>query len=388
MSDRARVGIIGGGIVGSSIAFNLANAGISDVVVIDRGPLPGWGSTGRAAGGFRHQFPHPADIAFSRFAFERFRRFEADTGVDPNLRMHGYLFLAQSQARLDQLRGIHQVQRRAGLSEAVMLDRESVAELVPHVVVDDVLGASFCPLDGFLDPLYIMHGYARAARARGVRFRLGQEVERVVVTNGRVQKLQGPGLDLEVEWAIVAAGAWSGRLLRQLGVELQLAPVRRQIAGTHPLPQLPSDSPMTFDDDGFHFRKDHLGGGGANLIWEDPAEPESFNQEFDVAFGAVLRERLLKRLKDPGEPLLSPRRSWAGLYAVTPDHHPYIGPLRDPAGIILAAGFSGHGVMHSPATGWSVAQMIANQETPDLTAPYSPYRFERGSQFPATGNIY
>jgi sarcosine oxidase subunit beta len=386
--DRARVGIIGGGIVGSSVAFNLANAGICDVIVIDRGPLPGWGSTGRAAGGFRHQFPHASDIAFSRFAFEQFQRFEVDTGVDPNLRLHGYLFLAQSRARLDQLRAIHDVQRRAGLDEAVMLDRASVAELVPHVVTDDVLGASFCPLDGFLDPLYIMHGYARAARARGVRFLHGQDVERVVVENQRVRKLQGPGLDLEVEWAVVAAGAWSGRLLRQLGVDLGLVPVRRQIAGTHPLPQLPAASPMTFEDDGFHFRKDHLGGGGANLIYEDPAEPESFNQGFDIAFGAALRERLIRRLKDPGEPLLSPRRSWAGLYAVTPDHHPYIGPLRDPAGIILAAGFSGHGVMHSPATGWSVAQMIANHEIPDLAAPYSPYRFEMGLEFPAGGNIY
>ncbi len=388
MPDRARVGIIGGGIVGSSIAFHLAAAGISDVVVIDRGPLPGWGSTGRAAGGFRHQFPHPADIACSRFAYEQFQRFEADTGVDPNLRLHGYLFMAQSRARLDQLRQIHQIQRRAGLEEAAMLDRESVAELVPHVVTDDVLGASFCPLDGFLDPLYIMHGYARAARGRGVRFLLGQEVDRVVVESGRARVLQGPGLDLEVDWAVVAAGAWSGRLLRDLGVDLRLIPIRRQIAGTHPLPQLPEAAPMTFEDDGFHFRKDHLGGGGANLIFEDPAEPESFNQEFDVEFGAALRERLVKRLKDPGEPLVSPRRSWAGLYAVTPDHHPYIGPLSDPAGVILATGFSGHGVMHSPATGWSVAQMIACHEIPDLAAPYLPYRFEQGSQFTATGNIY
>ena len=388
MPDRARVGIVGGGIVGSSIAFNLARAGISDVIVIDRGLLPGWGSTGRAAGGFRHQFPHAADIACSQFAYDQLKRFEADTGVNPNLRMYGYLFLAQSKPRLEQLRQIHRVQRKAGLEEAVMLDRESVAELVPHIVTDDVLGASFCPLDGFMDPLYIMHGYARAARARGVRFLLGQEVERVAVDDGRALRLEGPDLDLEVDWAVVAAGAWSGKLLRQLGVGLDLAPVRRQIAGTHPLPQLPENSPMTFDEDGFHFRKDHLGGGGANLIHEDPAEPASFNQEFDIAFGAALRERLVKRMKDPGEPLLSPRRSWAGLYAVTPDHHPYIGPLRDPERVVVAAGFSGHGVMHSPATGWSVAQMIAKEETPDLAAPFSPYRFEQGSEFSATGNIY
>lgn len=388
MPDRARVGIIGGGIVGSSIAFNLARAGISDVAVIDRGPLPGWGSSGRAAGGFRHQFPHAADIACSRFAFEQFGRFEADTGVDPQLRLNGYLFLAQSRARLDQLSRIHQVQRQAGLEEAVMLDREGVAELVPHIVTDDVLGASFCPLDGFLDPLYILHGYARAARARGVRFLLGQEIDRVEIENGRAHRLAGPGFELEVDWAVIAAGAWTGRLLRQLGSDLALAPVRRQIAGTHPLPELPAQAPMTFDDDGFHFRKDHLGGGGANLIYEDPDEPASFNQEFDVGFGAFLRERFIRRFKEPVEPLLSPRRSWAGLYAVTPDHHPYIGPLRDPEGVILAAGFSGHGVMHSPATGWSVAQMIVKQETPELAAPFSPYRFEQGSGFAASGNIY
>ncbi len=388
MPERARVGIIGGGVVGASIAFNLARNGISDVVVVDRNKLPGWGSTGRAAGGFRHQFPHPADIACSRFSLGQLERFEGDTGVDPNLRQHGYLFLAQSQARLQQLLDIHRVQRRAGLEEAVMLDREGVAELVPHIVTDDVLGASYCPLDGFMDPLYILHGYTRAARARGVRFLLGQEVERVRVENGRARRLDGPGLCLEVDWAVVAAGAWSGRLLQTLGADLKLSPVRRQIAGTHPLPQLPEASPMTFDEDGFHFRKDHLGGGGANLIYEDPDEPASFNQEFDVDFGAMLRTRLTNRMKGPIEPLLSPRRSWAGLYAVTPDHHPYIGPLRDPEGVILAAGFSGHGVMHSPATGWSVAQMIARQETPELAASYSPYRFERGAEFAAGGNIY
>ena len=388
MPERARVGIVGGGIVGASIAFHLTRCGVTDVVVVDRGALPGWGSTGRAAGGFRHQFPDPADIACSRFALEQLLRFEADTGVDPNLRQHGYLFLAQSQGRLAQLQAIHAVQRRAGLDEAVMLDREGVAELVPHIVTDDVLGASFCPLDGFLDPLYIMHGFARAASAGGATFVRGQDVSRVVVEQGRARRLEGPGLSLEVDWAVIAAGAWSGRLLNDLGVDPGLVPVRRQIAGTHPLPQLPAASPMTFDDDGFHFRKDHLGGGGANLIYEDPAEPASFNQEFDIGFGAMLLDRLKRRMKGPIDPLISPRRSWAGLYAVTPDHHPYIGPLRDPQGVVLATGFSGHGVMHSPATGWSVAQMIAHQETPDLAAAYSPYRFEKGNEFATVGNIY
>ena len=388
MAERASVGIIGGGVVGASIAWHLCQRGISDVVVIERNPLPGWGSTGRAAGGFRHQFAHGADIAFSRLAFERLARFESETGVDPQLRLNGYLFLARSRRRLAELTAIHAVQRRAGLTEAVLLDQPAVGELVPHIVTEDVLGASYCPIDGFLDPLYIMTGYRRAAEGAGARFLFDQEVDEISVSAGRVRSLRGPDIDIAVDWAVVAAGAWSGRFLAQMGQKLDLMPLRRQIAGTHPVAQLPASAPMTIEEDGFHFRKDHLGGGGAMLIYEDPDELPSFNQVFDAEFGARVLPRFVARMRDDIDPVLSPRKCWAGLYAVTPDAHPYIGPLGDPAGVVLTAGFSGHGVMHSPATGQVVAQMIADEEVPSLARPYSPDRFARGEEFSGAGNIY
>ena len=388
MAEQARVCVIGAGIVGSSIAYHLTCEGISDVVVLDRSLLPGWGSTGRAAGGFRLQFADQADIAFSRFALERLLRFERDTGVSPQLRQFGYLFLAQSPKRLAQLREINAIQQAAGLSEAVMLDREGVAEVVPHVRTDDVLGGSFCPLDGFMDPLYIMHGYLRAAMSRGARFRFNVEALAIESAGGRVNAVIGRDFELAAEWVVIAGGAWSGRLLDSVGTGLKVSPLRRQIAGTHPLPGLPDMSPMTIEEDGFHFRKDHLGGGGAMLIYEDPAQEFGFDHQFDPAFGAALLPRLKSRLRQDPQAMISPRKSWGGLYAVTPDSHPYIGPLGDPAGVVIAAGFSGHGAMHSPATGWSVAQMIARSETPALARPYAPDRLASGAAFVPSGNIY
>ena len=358
MNESADVVIIGGGIVGSSVAYHLAEAGCTNVLIIEREERQGMGSTAKSMGGVRAQFSTPINIRMSLYSIDLFSRFEEVTGHTSGYKPHGYLFVATTQQHLDYLQNNLRQQQACGLKNAEMVTREDIVRTVPQLVADDVLGGSFCPTDGFVDPYSVMTGFAKRARERGVRMWLETEVTGIDLKQARVAGLQTTRGYVSTAVVVNAAGPWAAGVARLAGVDIPVEPLRRQIVKTESFAPLSPRLPMVIDmSSGFHFRPE---GSSFLLAWPDPEQTYGFRTDFDYGFIEKILTRAVNRVPVFADVEVNPRRCWAGMYEMTPDHHAIIGPAPDVEGMFLANGFSGHGVMHSPATGKIVSEMILN----------------------------
>ncbi|HYO90907.1 MAG TPA: FAD-binding oxidoreductase [Pyrinomonadaceae bacterium] len=377
MTETADVVIIGGGIVGASIAYHLAAAGCRDVLVVEREAHQGKGSTGKSMGGVRVQFSTPVNILMSRYSIDFFSRFEDATGYAADYRPHGYLFVATSEQHLDYLRANRERQRRLGLSQVELGSREEIVEIVPQLRSDDIMGGSFCPLDGFVDPHSVMMGFMQRARELGARLWLSAEVTGIEVERGEVAAVATTRGRVMTRKVVNAAGAWAASVAGLAGCELPVKPLRRQLVPTEPFDKLPARFPMMIDmSTGFHFRRE---GQRILLAWNDPEETPGFKTDFDLSFIEKILVRAAERVPCLAEAEVNPQRAWAGLYEMTPDHHAIIGRAPGLRGLFLANGFSGHGVMHSPATGRLISELILYGETRLLDArPLRPERVSEG----------
>ena len=410
MTETADVVIIGSGIVGSSVAYHLAEQGCTNVLVLEREAHQGKGSTGKSMGGVRAQFSTPVNILMSRYSIDFFSKFEEVVGHPADYRPHGYLFCATNERHLEYLQTNRARQMELGVTNVEFVSREDVAKLVPQLRVDDVLGGTFCPTDGFVDPHSVMMGFMLSARERGARLWLettvtGIETESSVTAGVSASGSAGmspvgsagvsaPGSAgvsparritgvnttrgfISTRIVVNAAGPWAAQVAQMAGVELLVAPLRRQLVPTEPFDQLPQRFPMVIDmSTGFHFRRE---GKGILLAWNDPEETTGFKTEFDPTFVEKILTRAADRVPCLAEAEVNPRRAWAGLYEMTPDHHSIIGPAADVEGLFFVNGFSGHGVMHSPASGRITADLILNGHSELIEASdLSPSRFVEG----------
>jgi sarcosine oxidase, subunit beta len=332
----ARIVVAGSGSVGTCIAYHLALLGAGDVVLAERAEIAS-GSTGKAMGGVRQQFSSAAEV---RLAQESIAFFE-DLGV-AWFQQVGYLFLATTEAGLAELEERRELQAELGVPVEQVDPR-----FVPGLAADDVLGAVFCATDGVADPPALTREVVRRAAELGVDVQ-----ER---TDAR---------ELEHDLLVIAAGAYSG----EFGVELPIRPLARQLLETDPLEGLPDDLPMVVEaETGFHFRRrdDCL-----RIAMSDPTPRWGFEETVDESVFDDRLERLARRYPPAAGTRIA--RAWAGLYDMTPDAHPIIGPVGD--GLYAACGFSGHGFMQSPAVGRAVAEeLLRGESSLDLT----PYRLER-----------
>jgi glycine/D-amino acid oxidase-like deaminating enzyme len=377
MTETADVVIIGGGIVGASIAYHLTEAGCRDVLVIEREAHQGKGSTGKSMGGVRAQFATPVNILMSLYSIDFFARFEEATGYPADYRPHGYLFAATTERHLDYLKANRARQMSLGLKGVELVSREEIAEIVPQLRSDDIMGGTFCPTDGFVDPHSVMMGFMLRARERGARLWLSTSVESIEVERGEVAAVVTSRGRVETRAVVNAAGAWAAEVARLAGCELPVKPLRRQLVPTEPFDKLPARFPMVVDmSTGFHFRRE---GQRILLAWNDPQETHGFKTDFDLSFIEKILVRAAERVPCLAEAEVNPQRAWAGLYEMTPDHHAIIGEATGVRGLFLANGFSGHGVMHSPATGRLISELILHGETRLLDArPLRPERFSEG----------
>jgi sarcosine oxidase subunit beta len=358
MTETADVVIIGGGIVGSSVAYHLAEAGCTNVLIIEREPQQGMGSTAKSMGGVRAQFATPINIRMSLYSIDLFSRFEEVTGHTAGYKPHGYLFVATSDRHLEYLKTNLRQQQACGLTNAEMVSREDIQKTVPELIADDVLGGSFCPTDGFVDPYSVMTGFAKRARERGARIWLETEVTGIDVQQGNVAGVQTSKGYISTPAVVNAAGPWAAAVAKLAEVELPVQPLRRQIVKTEPFEQLSSGLPMVIDmSSGFHFRPE---GSSFLLAWPDPEQTHGFRTDFDYGFIEKILTRAVNRVPVFADVEVNPRRCWAGMYEMTPDHHAIIGRAPGINGMFLANGFSGHGVMHSPATGKIVSELIVS----------------------------
>jgi sarcosine oxidase subunit beta len=370
--------IIGGGVIGASVAYHLAARGYTNVRVLERAATPGEGSTGKATGGYRAQFGSDINCRLSLLAREKLRRFEDETGVDSGYCPCGYLFLADDPATLAAILDAQAVQHAAGVTEARAVTPDEARDINPAIDTGGLAGGTWCPTDGFIRPLEILRGYTDAAKRLGVRFEYGAEVEGMSMDGDRVLSVRTRGGEVPAGAVVNAAGAWAGPVARMAGVEIPVTPLRRQIAPTVPTDMLPETMPLTiFVDDGFHAR---VRDGRVLLLWPDePVVDDPFALDFDEAWLPQVTSRAHRRLPCLREVAVDRDACWCGLYEMSPDKHALLGAAPGVDNLYLANGSSGHGVMHSPALGHLLAEIILDgaASTLDVHA-LRPSRFAEG----------
>lgn len=378
MSDLPRtadVVVVGGGVIGTSIAFHLAEAG-ADVCLLERGELAG-GSTSRAAGGIRAQFSDPLNVAIGLRSIEAFERFGERPGGEIDLHQVGYLFL------LDREEDVVAFEERVALQNALgvpsrLLSPEEAAELCPIAGLDGVLAATFCPLDGHASPEAVVHGYASAARERGATVSTRCAVTGIDAQGGAIRGVATERGFIETTVVVCAAGAWSPEVARPLGIELPVEPVLREVGFTGPADGLPERIPLTIDfSTGFYF---HREGPGLLFGMADPSQPAGFDAPTDHRWlerVMAVAERRLPALLDMGI-----AGGWKGYYEVTPDHNALVGESGEAARFLYATGFSGHGFLQGPAVGEIVRDLVLGRKPFVDVSPLAVERFVRATPRP------
>ena len=363
--------VVGGGVLGWSVAHHLTRSRAGRVLVVDRGG----GSTERATGGFRAQFATDVNVRLSLLSRRKLETFQEETGVDPGFLQAGYLFLAGDEAQRGRLATALTVQRAAGCEDARLVAPDEIRHLAPWIRPEGLLGGSFSPRDGFIRPMEIRRGYLESALRSGVE-RLEAEVLGLepVAAGLRVRTSVGAHTASVV---VNAAGAWAGRLGAMAGVDVPVQPLRRQVAVTAPTAVLPAAMPMIIFPDGFHLR---VRDGRVLLLWPSDGAADPFDvtvePEWTRTVLAAARERVPVLA---GVPLES---TYAGLYEMSPDEHALLGPAPGLDRLFLVNGSSGHGVMHAPALGQVAAEMLTGRSPSLEVHGLRPERFAEGRPNP------
>ncbi|WP_416838074.1 NAD(P)/FAD-dependent oxidoreductase [Haloferax sp. DFSO52] len=368
--------IVGGGVVGLACAHALTDRGAS-VTVCEAGSLGG-GSTGRAAGGIRTQFSTRVNVELSLSSIPVWESFADEFGVDIDYRRPGYLFLARTDSTADAFERNVAMQNDAGVPSR-FLDPDEALEYVPELRADQFVAATYSSVDGIADPHSAVQGLAAAVREAGGDVRANTPVTDIERTDDG-WRVETPHETFETDAVVCAAGAWSKRVAALADIDLPIAPRRRQIAVVEPEGDLPDDAPLTIDlDTGSYFRPEREGTAivGGHFSESDPdVDPDGFDKSMDLEWALEATERADDCAAYFG-PETKIRNGWAGLYAVTPDHHAIVDDVA--SGFVVAAGFSGHGFQHAPATGEAVADLCLDEDVCDVDiSPLSLDRFESG----------
>ena len=359
--QTADVVIIGGGIVGSSIAYYLTDAGCRNVLVIERESAQGKGSTGKSMGGVRAQFSTPVNIAMSLYSIPFYASFDERLGYPCDYRPQGYLFCATSDKHLGYLRANCEKQVSMGLKDVRLITGDEIRSMFPQLRGDDIVGGSFCSTDGFVDPYSAMMGFMTCAADHGATLWKNTAVTGIVRDGRGVSGVETTRGSVVTRKVVNCAGAWAAGVASLAGVKLPVEPLRRMLVPSEPLDAFPHTAPMIIDmSNGFHFRPESR---GFLLAWNDPEETPGYKTDFDVAFIEKILTRAADRVPCFADLPVNPKRAWAGLYEMTPDHHPVLGEVPEVPGFFLANGFSGHGVMHAPAAGKILSDLILAGKT-------------------------
>ena len=373
MEKTADIVIIGGGIIGVSIAYHLALKKAGMVVLLEKGQL-GEGSTSRCVGGIRAQFSTEINILFSLESIKTFERFEEEFGINPEFKRIGYLFLATTELEIGVFKTNVKLQRKYGIP-VELLNPDEIKARWPYLRVDDILGGTFCPRDGYAGPSEVLSGFVSGAKRAGVRIYEGKEVFGISLSKRKVNGVKTKNEEISAPIVVNAGGPFASSIGEMAGVKIPVKPLRRQIFITAPF-HLTTDQtiPLTIDfHRGWYFRQEVDG-----FLLSGPLDNEpSFNLNIDYEAMAETSENAMYLV-----PILEKARiarGWAGLYEISPDHHAILGKVPEVEGFILANGFSGHGFQHSPAVGKVISELITEGEakTIDITS-LSIERFEKG----------
>ena len=371
--ESADVVIVGGGISGCALAYQLAKRKV-DVMLLERETL-GSQSTGKCAGGVRQQFSTEDNVRVMRLSVKLLETFEQETGHPADFRQIGYLFVFTQPQQVEDFRHNMEMWHRVGLTEARWVDPAEAAKMVPVLNVEDVLGCTFCPTDGIASPNDVTFGYAAAARRLGARLKEGVEVTGIDIASGRVQGVRTSAGDIATRLVINCAGPWAASIGRMAGLEIPVLPYRRHIAVTGAFPAVPRNTPMTVD---FHTSLYfHPEGDGVLMGMSDRSEPPAYVTDVNWEFLEKMFEHAARRA--PALAGAGVKTAWAGLYESTPDHQAILGPIGEVEGFWCAAGFSGHGFMQAPAASLLLTQLLLDKKSEIDISSFAFERFARGS---------
>jgi sarcosine oxidase, subunit beta len=379
MKRSADVVIVGGGCMGASVAYHLARRGVTDVVLLEREKMLATGSTGRNAGGMRHQFSNEANIKLSIESIGLLERFADEVGHPVDIHQDGYLFLLSAAASVETFKRNVALQRDLGV-DVQWLDAQGAAALATGLNTDGVLAATFCQRDGIADPNGVTMGFARAAQALGVRIERDVEVTGISVISGRASAVATTRGSIDTRIVVNAAGPYARQVGRLAGVAVPVDPIRRHIfiaAPSRPEARadfaVPSSHIMVIDfETTFYFHRE-----GAGLLFGmgDRQEAPTFDTTVQWDFLPQVIDVAVTRLPALADASIS--HAWAGLYEMSPDGNPIIGAVDEVEGLYLINGFSGHGFQHSPAAGRILADLIAGRDPHFDLAPFAAGRFVR-----------
>jgi sarcosine oxidase subunit beta len=360
----ADIVVIGGGVMGASTAYHLANRGQKDVLLLDKCEFFGQGATGRCAGGVRYQFSTEINVRLSIESLPMLERFKDELDQEVDFRKCGYLFVLTRPPEVEYFRRNVDLQHRLGI-QTEWLSGDEVRLRLPLMKFDDALGGTFNSKDGLVDPNSVVMGYINAGQHLGLKALESCEVTGIRVEAGRVTGVETERGTIATRTVVNAAGPWAGLIGALAGVEIPITPIRRQLLTTTPLPELPLDFPFVIDfAQSLYFHREGL---GLLTGMSNTEQKTGFDQTIDGDFEMVNLKAAMTRM-----PLLEKAglvSHWAGLYEVTPDAHPIFG--RTPVdGFYVVGGFSGHGFMHGPVAGKLMAELIIDGEykTLDVSA--------------------
>lgn len=376
MNDKADILIIGGGVIGSSVAFHLLDDGFTGkIVIFEKDPIYEFSSTPRSAGGIRQLFSETINIQLSRYSLNIYKSFPDSMAVDGepseiNFRQHGYLFLA-TEHMLTRFETLLNRQHTLGVPSQLLTKRE-LTDIVPELNADDLAGGLYCAEDGYLDPYSVMQGYIRKAKKLGATYTF-EAVDTILSESGKVLgvKLKN-GCTYTAPVVVNCAGAWAASLSQKIGLPLPVVPLKRQIFQFDVSKALKKQLPLTIDPTGVYFRHE-----GEKII--AGYSEEDTRPGFDFTWKrSLFMETLWPVLahRVPNFEQIKIERGWAGLYDFnTKDHNAIIGEHPELKGYYIACGFSGHGMQQAPAVGKGLSELIrtGRYETVDLT----PLRVER-----------
>jgi sarcosine oxidase subunit beta len=393
MKRSAEVVIVGGGCMGASVAYHLSRRGVTDVVIVERERMLATGSTGRNAGGVRHQFSNAANITLSIESIGLISRFAEEVGHPVDFHQDGYLFLLSTEASVETFRKNVALQRSMGV-DVQWLDAAGAERLAPGLNAGDVIGATFCQRDGIADPNGVTMGFAKAAQAAGVTIERDTEVTGIRVEAGGVAAVDTTRGTIETRTVVNAAGPHARQIGRMAGIDVPVDPYRRHIF----IAQAPHDERRTANDERASWRVPsshimvidfettfyfHREGAGLLFGMGDKSEGSTFETTVQWDFLPQVIEVAVKRLPALADASVS--HAWAGLYEMSPDGNPIIGAAAGVGGLYLINGFSGHGFQHSPAAGRVLADLIVGRDPGLDVTPFALDRFARAG---AAGERY
>jgi len=370
MKRSADIVVIGGGVAGCSIAYQLAKMGQRNVVIVEKDQVAS-GASGRCPGGFRQQWSTKADILLMSASIQMFMQLqdELEYPGDLEIRQIGYLFLLYTEEEMEQFRKNVALQRSLGIPTEIFSPQDAKA-LVPFLDTSSVVGGTFCPWDGRGSPMMVTYAYARAARRLGVEINTDTCVTGLMTAGSRITGVVTDRGTIEAPSVVCVAGTHSRDIARLAGMELPIRPSRREAMITEKFdrPQVPA---LMSENVGY-FQTPN----GDFLPDMRPPDVETFDISGTRGFLSRTAAAWAKVLP----PLAGVRviRHWAGYYDMTPDAHPIVGPIPGAEGFYVAAGFSGHGFMMAPIVGKAMAEMLLDGPTSVDVTELQADRFERG----------